>query len=267
MHLGKLLCAGLIVVGAGAASAESFDNRSVLALHQAGLGDEAIVAKVGTMPCGYDVSTDGLIGLKKAGISDQVIAAMVGRCTSSNRAQGLTADSADPSAHHAPGIYSLVDTVQSSRMTLMRPSKASGIKVTGNGSVLFPFVGKLVLPDASSRNVIKSARPTFFFYFDPGDEKVSDFGTPTSIAAQSPEEFTLVRFKAKASERQVDVGRMSAFGTRRGIATGDSISFVSDEIGDSAFKVTFSEPLAPGEYGFVLTGQNNAARVYDFTIG
>ena len=245
---------------------DMFDNRSVVALHHAGLGDSTIVAKVNSLPCTYDVSTDGLIALKQAGISDEVIAAMVGRCDASAHAQPAAANSADPAAPHMPGIYVPQDGPPAPRMQSIRPSKASGIKVTGNGTILLPYVGRLVLPDDHSRVRVGNHRPVFYFYFLVGDRQVSDFGTPDSVAAQSPDEFSLVQFKVKTNEREVGIGRISAYGGRRGIDPRDAIRFETSEIGGSAFKVFVDHDLAAGEYAFVLTGANGAARVYDFTI-
>ena len=245
---------------------QTFDNKSVVALHRAGLGDTTIIAKVNGLPCGYDVSTDGLIALKQAGLPDDVIGAMVARCNVVAKAGSIGPSSADPSTRHKPGIYVPEDGSDPARMQPMRPSKASGIKVSGNGSILLPFVGRLVLPDEQSRVAIKNHRPVFYFYFLAGDENVSDFGTPNSIAAQSPDEFSLVRFKVKKNEREVGIGKISVYSSRRGIDPKDAIRFDATEIGPSAFKVVVDRDLDAGEYAFVLTGANNAARVYDFTI-
>ena len=249
-----------------ASSPQGFDNRSIVALHRAGLGDTTIIAKVKSLSCGYDVSTDGLIALKQAGVSDDVIAAMVSRCDASPRAQGIGSASADPSSAHAPGIYVMQDWLAPPHLQIMRPSKASGIKVTGNGSILLPYVGKLVLPDERSRIGIKNHRPIFYFYFRARDRNVSDFGTPESIAAQSPDEFSLVQFRVRKDEREVGIGKVSIYSSRRGIDPKAAIRFESSEEGESAFKVVVGRDLDPGEYAFVLTGANNSARVYDFTI-
>lgn len=244
--------------------AQRFDNNSVIALHRAGLGEAAIVAKINSLSCGYDVSTDAMIALGRAGVSDKVVAAMVDRCNRSARAQGT--DAADPAAVHAPGIYLMDATPGAPRMQPLRPSKASGIKVSGNGSILLPFVGKLVLPDDRSHVSIGSHRPTFYFYFPAHDRRVSDFGTPGSIAAQSPDEFSLVRFRTRSGAREVSIGRMAGFSGQRGIDPRDTIRFSTSEVGDEAYRVEMNAELAPGEYAFVLTGANGTARVYDFTI-
>jgi hypothetical protein len=79
--VGVLLCAA-------PAWAQPFDNKAVVALHKAGLGDDTILAKIASLPCHYDTSTDALIALKRGGLSDAVIASMVRRCTGTDKAQG-----------------------------------------------------------------------------------------------------------------------------------------------------------------------------------
>ena len=217
MRLGRLSFAVAVLSYASGASAQRFDNDSVVALRHAGLGANTIIAKVNSLPCAYDVSTDALIALKKADVADDVIAAMVARCDAAAHAPSAVVNSADPASPHPPGIYVMQDWLAAPQMQLMRPSKASAIKVSGNGSILLPYVGKLALPDEQSRIGVKNHRPTFYFYFLPGDDKVSDFGTPNSVAAQSPDEFSLVRFKVKKGERDVGIGKVSIYSSRRGI--------------------------------------------------
>lgn len=261
-----LAAAGLV---AGNAVAQTFDNRSVIALTQAGLGDATIMTKVDSLPCGYDVSTDGLIALKKAGVADPVIAAMVGRCTASSRAQGLDNGSSDPMIKHAPGIYMAQEWLDQPRLAIIRPAIGSGNRTSGNGSVLFPLKSMLTVPQTESRNVAASSRPTFYFYFDTADRNVSDFGTERSLAAQSPSEFNLVKFKLKNGSREIEVGRMSAYfsvSMRKGVQGKDATAFSADEIGDGIFKVSANEPMPAGEYAFVFSADSGKSRVYDFSV-
>jgi len=182
-----ILASGLVSLLAGAAaSAQTFDNRAVMALHAAGLGDEAIIAKVRSLPCNYDTSTDSLIALKRAGIGDEVIVAMVQRCTGASRAQGTMAGAADPMTAHAPGIYLQVTAVNGATLEQLRPVSGTALKTTGNGSILFPRMAKLIVPQPHAQLTAKAARPVFWFYFDTADRKVNSFGTLSTLAAQSP---------------------------------------------------------------------------------
>src|SRR3546814_17742863 len=68
-----------------AARAETLDNDSVVALVSAGLGDEAVIAKIKASPARYRLSHTDLLALKKNGVSGPVIAAMT-----STGPQGIT---------------------------------------------------------------------------------------------------------------------------------------------------------------------------------
>lgn len=262
----KWVCGIGLTLWACAAHAQAFSNEAVLALHKAGLGDSAIITKIESLPCAYDVSTDRLIAMKKAGVSDDVLAAMIDRCKGASRAQGVEVVSADPAARHAPGIYLAAEPGGSAGLQLLRPAIASGERTKGNGSVLFPFKVKLVVPRANAQIAAHGRRPTFYFYFDAADRKVSGFGKVSTVSAQSPDEFNLVRFNVRSAVREVDIGRLVGFSAAAGIDPKYTLPFASQELGDGAFKVTPDQPLASGEYAFVLTGEKGRTRIYDFSV-
>ena len=255
-----------VVFGAGSAMAQVFDNGSVIALHKAGLGPDVIIAKVRALPCNYDISTDGLIALKSAGIGQDVIVEMVEKCTGSLRAQGVGNAATDPASSHAPGIYLALDGEKGPKLAPVRPAASAGIKFTGNGSLLFPFMAKLTVPQGQAQIRVAGARPTFYFYFDSDDRKVNTFGTAASVAAQSPNEFSLVRFRTDKNTRQFVIGRAQPFVEVLGIDPKNAIPFTIDEVGDGAFRVTFPTDLSPGEYGFILPGEKSHFRIYDFSV-
>jgi hypothetical protein len=60
-----------------AVRASGLTNADVIALRQAGFGDEVILAKIAASPAAYDMTPASMVALKKAGVSDRVITAMV----------------------------------------------------------------------------------------------------------------------------------------------------------------------------------------------
>jgi len=58
---------------------EVLTDEKVIALVQAGLGDEIIIKKIQSTQCNYDLSTPSLIELKKNGISTDILSAMLKR--------------------------------------------------------------------------------------------------------------------------------------------------------------------------------------------
>lgn len=262
-----LMMWGLIVCTlAVPAAAETFDNASVIALTRAGLRADIIAAKVGALPCSYDLSTSALLALREAGVAPAVMVAMVQKCSGSARAQGLDNATADPSARHAPGIY----LAGAAALTPLRPAASVGIKHTGNGSLLFPFKATLTVAQAHAQVTTGQARPTFYFYFDPADTKTSTFGTAASEAAQSPNEFSLVRFRTDRNTRQLAIGRVQPYTDVSGIDPKIALPFTIEDRGDGGYRVTFAADLVPGEYGFVLIGEGlrNTIyyRIFDFAV-
>lgn len=287
-----------VTVPLAPAMAQSFNGSSVLALHRAGLGDGPIVAKIRAMPCAYDTSATALVAMKKAGLSDPIITAMVERCSPpameghAERAQGGWTQMASTAprdggvtgrgmfatiAARAPikgrqrqseGIYL---TREEGKLTLLRPSGQTAQKVVGNGSILFPRMLKLIVPRPAAQLEVNTPRPVFTFYFDPGDRRVSEFGGVGGSAAQSPGEFSLVRFRQDAGNRQMTIGRVQPYVTVSGIDPKNTLSFGVKDMGDGVFRVEMAQDLAPGEYGFVLIGDTERSkttvyRVYDFTV-
>ena len=264
-QLGAAIAALAIGVPASAEPQE-FDNDAVVALTQAGMSEDVILAKIEGLPCSYDVSTNAIIALNAADVSNNVIAAMVDRCVGAAKAQGTSSSTSDPLQKRTPGVYIDLGGEDSHNINQMRPTVASSGKVSGNGSILFPFKAKLGLSGASANTKANQNSPVFYFYFETSDARVSVFGVSDSIAAQSPSEFSLVRFKDKKGQRELTVGKSNMFTTNLGIDPDDTIPFSIDEIGDGIFRVEPTTPLKSGEYGFVLKFGGEKYRIFDFSV-
>lgn len=267
LKLGAMIClAAAIAAESRSAQAQAFDNAAVMKLTSAGLGEDAIIAKIRSLPCDYDLGTEQLISLKKVGVSDHVITAMVDRCAGASRAQGVNSSS-DPTAAHRPGIYLDTQATAGRGLLMLRPTLTTGMKVTGNGSILFPYQAKLTVPQPAAQLKVATRKPVFWFYFDTADQKVGSFGTVSTTAAQSPDEFSLVRFREGDGGRQFSVGKIKAFTGRVGVDPKVAIRFTTTEVRDGAFKVELPADLETGEYGFVLPGERDKYRIYDFSVG
>lgn len=262
----RIILVAAACIFAQPASASDFDNGAVIALTQAGLGDDVILAKIDSLPCSYDVSTDAIIGLKSENVSNAVIAAMVDRCVGASKAQGGASSSTDPTVKRSPGVYIDLGSSVEHDLRQVRPTVAASGRVTGNGSLLFPYKAKVGIAGPSARIEAAGAQPHFYFYFETADARVSDFGVSASTAAQSPSEFTLVRFKSKNGQRELVIGKATIFNASLGIDPKETVPFAIEEIGDSIFEVAIQEPLEVGEYGFVLKFGGDSYRIFDFSI-
>jgi len=252
--------------------AEPMSNGTVLSLGKAGLSEELIIAKINTEPCGYDVTTSSIIALRGAGLSDKVISAMVIRCASSSQLQGVAGNdsSSDPRVRHTPGIYVMESWLTPTALQPIKASRSGGIKTSGNGSIVFPLVEKLVVPGGQSRMPVLASNPVFYFYFNPSDQKVSGFGSEASEGTQSPDEFSLVRLKTKKDARELEMGRASAYGGslvsfRKGLSLKSAIKFDVQEMESGIYRASPISPLESGEYAFVYTG-GEGSRIYDFSV-
>jgi hypothetical protein len=167
---------------------------------------------------------------------------------------------------HPSGIYILQDWQVTPKLLLLRPTALSGVKVSGNGSILFPRIAKMVVPRSTALLAIPVGRPMFYFYFENVDRRVGEFGAFSTHAVQSPSEFNLVKMKSHSDDREVTIGKISAYNQDRGIDPKLTIPFQSKELADNIYQITVDAGLAPGEYAFTLAGDKGHYRIYDFSI-
>jgi len=274
----------MAIVTATAASAETLNNTAIITLTQAGLGDEAIVAKIKASEPAYDLSTDQIIALKKQGVSGPVIAAMLG---ASNRAPATVAssmDSPDPAIPHPPGVYLLTDgpapTMKRIDATVSNQAKTGGIFGYALTGGIASISIKAAIPGESARTSTANGQPKFYFFFDESNpdsaRQAITWSSGTNASVTSPNEFTLVRLGQKKGRREARVGSMNIGGAKTGVMDKDQIPFDYDMVRPGVFKATPRAPIGPGEYGFLyaITGGGGGgfaggamtARIFDFSV-
>ena len=285
--------AGLMLAAcglSGAARAETLNNDMVVALVQAGLGDDAVIAKIKASAGQYALSTDDLIALKKRGVPGPVIAAMIdaGAQGSVSAKAAFSADSPDPLVPHPSGIYMLMDKLPQAKMaridpTISNQSKSGGILGYALTGGIASLSIKAVIPNTSARVRTPTTRPTFYFYFDEANRGLSQSGTGSlwmagpANAITSPNEFSLIRFDVKKDRRETRTGSMNLAGVKAGVMDKDRIGFDYEQVTPGVFKVTPKAELPVGEYGFLYSvsagtgpgmwgGGTGGARVFDFAV-
>ncbi|WP_449472204.1 hypothetical protein [Sphingobium chungangianum] len=282
------LIAGLALLAACAplsVQAETLTNDMVVSLVQAGLGDDAVIAKIRASAGHYALSTDDLIALKKRGVPGPVIAAMIqsGAEGAVSSKAVFSADSPDPLVPHPSGVYLATDA----RMARIDPTTSNQSK-TG-GILGYAFTGgiaslsiKAVIPNITARVRTGRSRPTFYFYFDEATRGLSQSGgslwlSGPASAITSPNEFSLIRFEVKKDRRETRVGSMNLAGAKAGVMDKDRIPFDYEQVTPGVFKVTPSSDLPAGEYGFLYSVSAGAgpgmwgngtgsARIFDFAV-
>jgi len=277
-----LFAVGLVL--ASPAAAETLNNATVIALTQANLGDEAIIAKIKSAPGTYDLSTDQIIALKKQGVSGPVIAAMLS--ASGSGAGGPAAfsmDAADPAVPHPPGVYLLVDGAAPSMKridaTVSNQAKTGGILGYALTSGIASMSIKAAIPGESARTNTTAPKPVFYFFFDESNpdsaRQTVTWASGSNASVTSPNEFTLVRLMQKKGRREARVGSVNIGGAKTGVMDKDQVPFDYDMVRPGVFKATPRAPLTPGEYGFLyaitgggggFSGGAMTARIFDFSI-
>lgn len=278
-----LICALLISLIETAAGAETLNNESILTLVRAGVGEDAIVAKIKSTSGQYQTSVQDLVRLKKANVPNRVITAMIdiSAIKPSERNSTLSSDSRDPMIPHPPGVYVLTDRSETAKMsaimpTVTRQAKSGGFwsyALTG-GIASMSF--KAIVPGNRARTQSNQSRPIFYFYFDQSEPSSSN-PFAMSAAITMPTDFFLVRFDVKKDRREKKVGTYNITGVKSGLSEKDKIPFTYSILSPGVYEVIPVADLASGEYGFVLDNSANLgstlpgvgrfnSRVFDFSI-
>jgi len=264
---------------ASIAHAETLRNEDVVALLEAGLGEEAVIAKIETSEGDFDTDTGTLLALRAKGVPSPVLAAML---KSANGTVRYDDTSPDPTIAHTPGFYIMDNSSGQARMKKIDPLASTQTK-TG-GILGYAFTGgiasasiKAVLPGATAAAQTGNRRPTFYVFFDPpGGNQSAIFSTGFGNAVITPNEFSLVDLMEKKDRREARVGSLNIAGSKTGVMDKDQIPFTYEQVAPYVYKITPDRELAPGEYGFLfalvggagpgLSGGVAGARVFDFTV-
>ena len=247
-------------------------NKSVVDLHQLGLGDSVIIDKIKTSRCNFDTSLDGLKQLKAQGITGDVMGAMILATSQGSASTDAAAakpvssgDPNDPAAMHEPGIWCCQESGGKKTMTKLEPSIISKME-SGGGAVWGMAWGATAksradLNGSSAATQINQRKPVFYFYFDASNQ--------SGNAATGPNEFVLAQMEVrkKDDERRMVVGQMNAYsGSKTGPDQKDVRQIAFERLGSGIYKVTPQKDLADGEYASYYAG-NAPVIGYYFVMG
>jgi hypothetical protein len=274
----KRMMAAALLLFAAPVYAEQVTVDQVVELSLAGLGDEAIIAKIKSSGARFDLSTDQMLSLKKLGVSGPVLAAML--TSGSTGGTTMSISSPDPMAPHPAGVYLLHGHLPKPEMKRIDPTMSSQAK-TG-GIIGYAFTAgiasmsvKVAIANDRANTKAFSKQPVFFFFFDesnPSAVQQGAFLAGLVTNASSPSEFSLVQLMKKEGRREARVGSMNIAGAKSGVMDKDRISFQQELVRPGVYRVTPTAPLEAGEYGFIysFTGGMGAggamARIFDFSV-
>ncbi len=174
-------------------------------------------------------------------------------------------DSKDPKTIHKSGVYYYNKNNAESPVRKIDAIIVTSVSTNGGGYGGFGGTSRWAhVSGLQSKQQISETNPVFYFYFNTNDDMRADW----EAGASTPNEFSLVKFRAEKSERLFKVGSSSQNGfsshSNEGIPEKDKVSFSYDLVSEGIYKVTFNSPLAEGEYCFVFN--TNTKRVFDFGV-
>ena len=260
-------------------AAETLTNETVIQLVGAGLGNEAVIAKIKASEGKYVLNTADLIALKNAGVGSDVIAAMIEASAPKSTAPALSLTDIDPMTPHPSGVY-LIDK-SANRLNRIDPTMSSQAKTGGiwgyalTGGIASMSI-KVAIAGDKARIVARSAIPSFYFFFDESNPATSNLSSSwaagSALTVTSPNEFSLVRLMEKKGRREARVGSTNIGGSKTGVMDKDRILFDYEMVRPGVYKVTPKQTLQGGQYGFIYalagggTGGAMTARIFDFSI-
>jgi hypothetical protein len=262
----------------------------VIAMKQAGLSDDLVVAKIrqGNKPA--NLSTDDLIALKKQNVSDSVIkvlmdpaspATSVSAATGSavaNRILNVNPSGAtpepgasevgnpdDPMTPHDSGIYiSSTDSAGKSHMAMLERAAYQGTKTGGVFVSAFTYGAvkaktKAILPGRTATARTVQGKPVFYFYFEDKAAGLGRGGFFAGGTVSNPNQFALLKLNVDKHNRSTEIGAFSMWGASSGSQEKSIIPFKADRIAPGLYKVQTDSELGTGEYCFISTSSGVGA--------
>jgi hypothetical protein len=262
--------------------------QDVVAMKQAGLSDDIIIAKIRQHNLPLDLSTNQLIELKKERVSDGVIRTLIdpkaqaGLNSPSSTTvvvqnpglsalaninpsgatpgigQGAVSDPNDPLMPHDSGIYLFTkDHSGKVKMVILERASYQGAKTGGVfASAMTYGIAKMktkaVIPGKRADLRLGDGKPVFYFYFD---DKAAGLGRGTfgGSNVSNPNQFALLHLSVEKNTRTTEIGEFSMWGGSSGSNEKSMVAFKSERIGPGLYRVEVTGELKSGEYCFVAS--------------
>ncbi|MFN0213828.1 MAG: hypothetical protein ACKVT2_06190 [Saprospiraceae bacterium] len=255
---------------------DTLTNAKVIRLSKLGLQPSVVITKIQNSYTIFDVSTDGLINLSDNGVPSDVISEMMRVDAKSKEAVANQRDLKDPLTKRSTGIYfyNPKDSIEPLRQvdpTVVSTNKSGGLGIALAQAYTMGLAREKVkssLSGGDSHLQIEETTPVFYFYFERNEHRTADswfFATATS-----PNEFVLAKLTENTNSRDLQVGDMNAYGGTSGVSNDAKIPFDYVKVSEGIYKVTFKEPLKPGEYCFLYANATPTSfsndKVFDFGI-
>ncbi|MFT3824728.1 MAG: hypothetical protein QM731_12440 [Chitinophagaceae bacterium] len=242
--------------------AEILTNKSVIDLSKAGLDEELIVSKISSSSCKFDMSTDGLVGLKKEGVSAGIIKAMLDK--TNGKAVASTSTPAEPaktttatetkSPVVSKSVYSAAELMNHVYFFNKATNSAQPLEksVAGLRTKQGMFSGASVWHIEGDKAGIRVPQSeTYSFIINTGSTALPE----------------LVLYKLKSGKNRREVANMKV-STFKGVTTGeDVISINVSKLQEGIFQITPGAKLEKGEYFFAGKPAQGANSIDAYAFG
>ncbi len=258
-----------LVSGAQDSSSHTPTIRDVIAMKQAGLSDDLVIAKIRQANKPADLSADELVALKKQNISDAIVKALMDPASATasdssatgaavaNRILNVNPSGAtpepgssslgnqdDPMTPHDSGIYIFrADSAGKSQMVMLERAAYQGTKTGGvfTSALTYGAVKaktKAILPGRASSIRVAQGKPVFYFYFEDKAAGLGRGGLFAGGAISNPNQFALLRLNIDKHDRSTEIGAFSMWGASTGSQAKSIIPFKADRIAPGLYKVS-----------------------------
>ena len=256
------LCSAVLLAGQDQDSLKQRPGQlsveDVVALVEAGLGEDVVIEKLRQNATAFDLSVDQLLTLKNAGVSSEIIKAMMNPAAGSGApAASGSATAKDPNwpadIPDELGLYTRTD----GKVTRLEPEVVSW-KARGR---LMSFATSGLVGD--HKNGVVKGRNSRYQVSMPAEVFIV---VPEGASAN---EYRCVNMRQKNKQREF---RMSTAGTvMEGTADKNAVEFEAERVASRLYRIHLTE-LKPGEYGFVPPGaamqasMGSVGKIYSFGV-
>lgn len=224
---------------------QALTNDSILKMAKAGLGEDTIVSMIQSQPGNYTVTPDTMVALKQSGVTDKELAAMAAKGTTTSTTATPPAVSVDAQA----AFYDNLDIGVYIKLKGEWVNVASETVNWKTGGVLKHFASQGIVKEDVNGHLNGASSNTKVF--SPVELLIK---TQDGVEAT---DYQLVHLHVNSDNREFRT-KTGGVVHESGGATKDNVAFEQKKIAKHTYELTFTTPLAAGQYGFLAPGLSNS---------
>lgn len=259
-----------------AQTSETIDNKKLVELAKASLGDDLIIRFIQSSPTNFDCSITAVLKLKKDGVSEKILEEVMKTCSNSKTTKSDESNNTNPLYTHPSGIYVYEPgetgyTLKKLYATVVTKEKSGGLGKAFASAMTYGLAKSSASSavNGPTANVKCKSTSEFYFYFAATTQSASFTNWWFSLAT-SPNEFTLLRLDQKKNTREFKTAKTDSYSYQSGIDENQKVQFTFEEVKAGIFKVKPKGSLKAGEYSFIYSAtvpsQYSNDKLFDFSV-